>query len=321
MLTQRPDVLFVPAHTLPIIHPKKSIVTIHDVAFERQELLYQREQMGPEDKKARRILNFLVNIFTQGKYKANSIDYLRWSTRYAIKKALKIISVSNFTKQDLIELYKADSNKIQVIHNGYNRDLYKKITDSKTTSKILFKYGIEVPYFLYVGRIEKKKNIPALIEALSIVREQHKDIRHKLVLVGDASFGYDETKYQMREYDLVDDIIMPGWIEENDMPYIFNAASAFVFPSNYEGFGIPILQAMAVGVPVISSERSALPEIGGKAALYFDPQDSFTIAYALARIVKDQKLRDRLINDGYVQATKFSWEKSAEETLALLNSL
>ena len=117
MLIKRPDVLFVPAHTLPLFSPQKTINTIHDVAFERNKYLYRQESMGPEDKISKKIIGILIKIFTLGKYSATSMDYLRWSTRYALKHAKKIITVSNFSKQEIIDIYKTKENKIKVIHN------------------------------------------------------------------------------------------------------------------------------------------------------------------------------------------------------------
>ena len=315
MLIHRPDILFVPAHALPFIHPKKSIVTIHDIGFERDRRFYQSEEMGPEDIRARKILNILIRIFTLGKYKATSIDYLRWSTAYALKRADKIITVSDFSKRELEQFYQADPNKIKVIYNGYNKYLYIKIDDRSKIKKVLNKYDIERPYLLYVGRIEKKKNTPALVEALAILRENNKNIKHKLVLVGDASFGYDEVNYIIREFDLDNEVIMTGWVDEVDLPYFYNGASAFIFPTNYEGFGIPLLQAMACGVPIASSWASSIPEVVGEAALLFDPYNVQLMAQAMERIITDINLREKLIKLSQERIINFSWEKSARETL------
>ena len=318
MALRRPDVLFVPAHCLPFIHPRKSIVTIHDIAYEIERKYYEQEQMGPGGKKSRKILNFLVKIYTLGKYKATTIDYLKWSTEYTLKHAKKIITVSNYTKKDLIELYKVNTNKISVVYNGYNRALYKKINDKEKIEEILNKYGIKRPYLLYVGRIEKKKNTPSLIEAFAMMREKNSDISEKLVLIGSASFGYDETQYQIREFDLTDEIILPGWIIEEDLPFIFNGASGFVFPSHYEGFGIPLLQAMASGIPVAASKTSSIPEVAAEAALYFNPRDIEDMADTMGRLIKDSGLRNDLIKKGNKRIENFSWEKCARETLKII---
>ena len=270
MVFKKPDVLFIPAHTLPLIHPKKSIITIHDIGFKRNKRLYEDKQIGPKEKFGKKFVNLFVKIITMGRYSASSKDYLCWSTRSALKRAKKIITVSHFTKKELIDVYGAHidkallEEKIKAVHNGYNKYLYKKINNEEEVDKVLEKYDIKKPYLLYIGRLEKKKNTPALIEAFSIAREKNKNIKHRLVLVGDASFGYDEVKYMINEFDLEDEVIMPGWVEENDMPYLYSGAEAFVFPSLYEGFGIPIIQAMACEVPVIASDIASIAEIAGK---------------------------------------------------------
>jgi glycosyltransferase involved in cell wall biosynthesis len=314
MLIKRPDVLFVPAHTMPVIHPKKTIVTIHDIGFERECHLYQKEQMGPESRGGRKILNLFVALFTWGKYQANSLDYLRWSTEYALKKADKVITITNFTKNELIDIYGAKENKIRVIYNGYNKLLYKKESDQTKLNEVLKKYGITKPYLFYIGRIERKKNIPSLIEAFAIAKENYKLKDLSLVLVGDASSGYDEVKYSISEFDLVNDVIMPGWVEEEDVPYLYNGAEAFIFPSNYEGFGIPLLQAMACEAPIISSSTSSIPEVVEDAAYLVNPQYVTAIAEGIGEVIKKPELRKDLINKGKTRIKDFSWEKCAKET-------
>lgn len=329
MLFKKVDVLFVPAHALPVIHPKKSIVTIHDIGFERDRFLYNCEQMGPEGRRKRRVINFFIKLFTGGKYGANSLDYIKWSTKYALKHAEKIITVSNFSKQEMLAVYGDNQNtaflekKIKVIYNGYNKFLYKKERDADKIKEVLEKYGISEPFILYIGRLEKKKNTPALIEAFAMMREKNKSIKHKLVLVGDASFGYDEVNYTIGEFlpDKEDEIIMPGWIEEVDMPYVYSAAGTFIFPSLYEGFGIPLLQAMACELPIVASRAVSIPEVVGDAALLFDPRDTKEMAEALEKIITDKNLREELIKRGQERVKNFSWEKCAKETLIELESL
>ena len=327
MFFNKPDVLFVPAHTLPIIHPRNSIVTVHDVGFERDRLLYGRDQIGPNDKNGGKLFNFFVKLFTFGKFNANSMDYLRWSTQFALRNAEKIITVSDYSKKEIMEIY-GDlekmpplNDKIKVVRNGYNKYIYKNIESDNKINEVLEKYGIEKPYLLYVGRLEKKKNTPALIEAFAIMRDKNKDIKHKLILVGDANFGYDEVKYMIQEYLLDDDVIMPGWIEENDMPYVYCASDGFVFPSLYEGFGIPLLQAMSCNVPIAASRATSIPEVVGGAALLFNPRDVEEIADSMGKIINDKPLRDDLAEQGRERVKDFSWEKCARETLEVIENI
>lgn len=321
MLFRQPDLLFVPAHTLPIIHPKHTIITIHDIAFEKEGSLYQEEQIKTENKSYNFLIQILAFIFTFGKYRANNMDYLRWSTKFGLDHAEKVITVSNYSKNDLVNYYKADSNKISVVYNGYNKLIFRKIDDKTEISKVLEKYGISRPFILYVGRIEKKKNIPKLIEAFSIVKQSGKLAGNKLVLVGKASFGFDETNYSIQEFGLANDVIITGWVEEADLPFLFNAATAFVFPSNYEGFGIPLLQAMACGTPIVTSCSTSIPEIVGDAAFLFNPLSANSIAEGIAKIINSEELRSKLIDEGRKRIQNFSWMKCAEDTLEQINKI
>lgn len=323
MLWRRPDVLFIPAHTLPLFGPRRTLNTIHDIAFVREHNLYRAVEAKTSRAETRKLINFFVKILTLGRYRSDSVDYLYWSTAFALKHAQKIIAVSEFTKQDILNLYpKTPSDKIAVVHNGYNDELYRPLpADSAKAVSILDKYTLSAPYLLYIGRLEKKKNIPALVEAYAFLRENHPEIKAKLVLIGDAGFGYDEIKYTIEEFNLNNQVVMPGWVAEEDMPYILNAAAAFVFPSKHEGFGIPVLQSLACGIPTAVSDIPVLREVAGDAALYFDQNDKRAIAEALARILQDEDLRQTLTLKGLEQAKKFSWRRCAEETLAVIRSL
>lgn len=315
MLFAAPDVLFVPAHTIPLIHPRRTINTIHDIAFIREQNLYRAEKMKTKIRGSRALVNSLVKLFTLGKYGADSLGYLYWSTNFALRHAWKIITVSYFTKQELLNFYpKTKDSKIIVIHNGYNTELFRP-QENMVASSVLEKYGLSAPFFLYVGRLEKKKNTPALIEALSLLRENHPEIKEKLVLIGDASFGYDEVKYVIEEFDLNNEVQMPGWVAENDLPEIFRLASAFIFPTKHEGFGIPVIEALACGLPTAVSDLPVLREIAGDSVLYFNQNDRSAIAEAMARIIQDQSLRQTLQIRGLRRAQDFSWRKCAQETL------
>lgn len=323
MLFHRPDILFVPSHTLPIIHPKKSIVTIHDIGFERNKKFYLKKSIGPENKTLNKIFDLLIRVFTMGRYGANALDYMAWSTLYGLRKASRIISVSEFTKNELQEIFKDKVNesllsKIKVIHNGYNHNLYKKIDDYDKIASVLEKYGIEPPFIFYNSQLDRKDNALVLIEAFGLMQEKVKDL--KLVLTGDAGYGFDDLKYMVSEYMLDDKVINTGWINKNDRPYIFNAAIAFVFPSLYLGFAEPILKAMACGTPVAASDIPSIAEIVGDSVLYFNPDDPYSLADKLTNMINNERLRSELIIKGFEKAKKYSWQRTAQETLETIRS-
>lgn len=321
MIRRRPDILFVPAHALPIIHPRNSVVTIHDIGFRSDPTLYGRERLGAENRRRHRFLNFLIRLCTLGRYGANTFDYLEWSTRFSLKHARRIIAISNFTKQELLTTYQTPADKIIVIHNGYAHNLYHSIPDTDASQAIINRYGISQPYIFYVGRLEKKKNIATLIEAFAQLKQQRgTDFYHKLCLIGDAGFGFDEIKYTIQEYNLANDVIMTGWVAEEDLPHIFARADAFVFPSNYEGFGIPLLQAMATETPIVASKVASIPEVVGEAGLLCDPKNPQDLANALAMVLYNTAVREKLISNSKERISQFSWEKAARELILVFTS-
>lgn len=322
MLFKKPDILFVPAHGLPFFCPKKTITTIHDIAFKREEKVYRREKIKTKKSILLKLSKRLITLFSRGNYQANSLDYLDWSTNRSLKVAKKIIAVSQFTKNDLLKYYNtAKAEKIVVIHNGYNQEKYNTKQDKKKAEEILNKYGIIKPYFLYVGRLEKKKNTPRLLEAFSLIKENYPDWPINLVLVGKASYGYDEVKYVIEDYHLSPLINMPGWIDDDDMVYIYQSSLAFIFPTKHEGFGIPVLEAMASETPTVISDLPVLREVAGNASLFFDQNNVQAISEALIKIYQDESLRLNLKEKGLKRVEQFSWQKTANLTLDLINKL
>ncbi|NTW22120.1 glycosyltransferase family 4 protein [Candidatus Falkowbacteria bacterium] len=322
MIWHRPDVLFVPSHVLPLIHPRRSVVTIHDVGFERDKSLYPKLDLGPNSKLQKRILNVLVRLFTFGRFGANVQDYLTWSTLFSLRKAEKIITVSEFSKQEIFEVYKdeltpAVLGKIIAIHNGYNQECYRPVTNHDKVTATLEKYDIEPPYIFYLGRLERKKNTPALVEAFGMISKQFPE--YKLVLTGRASFGYDEVEFMISQYKLDHKVICTGWVDEADLPYIYGGADIFAFPSHYEGFGIPLVEAMACGVPVAASDVAPITEVVDGAAILFNPESPASIKDALVKLISDKELRNRLSALGLARAKQFGWKITAEKTLAVLD--
>lgn len=322
MLWRKPDVLFIPSHALPIIHPRRSVVTIHDIGFRRDETLYDRKRIGAQGGWRYRLVNRLVRLLSWGRYGATSYDHLEWSTRYALQHAQSIIAISDFTKKELISAYAADVHKLVVIPHGYNDALFKELPDDDHSKEVLARYGITQPYIYYVGRLEKKKNTLALVEAFGRLKEKAgSQFKHKLYLIGTASYGFDEIKYTIHQYGLENDVIVTGWIPEHDLAYISARADAFVFPSNYEGFGIPLLQAMATKTPIASSTAASLPEVAGDAAVMFDPSNIEEMANALEVVLFNEEERSRLRQAGSIRVKTYNWTITANATKQLLEKV
>lgn len=321
MIAHPIDILFIPAHALPVVHPKKSIVTIHDIGFERCGKLYNSDKIGPESGFVSKALNFFAGFFTFGKFHSNIIDYHSWSSKFSISRAAAIIAVSEFTKKEIVDFYKVAEKKIKVVNHGLDGKIYRRIGGEEKIKQILNKYDIETPYIFYAGRLEKKKNTARLVEAFAIMKKKNKNIKHKLVLAGNAGFGFDEVKYVINEFDIEEDVIITGWIPESDMPYIYNGADMFVFPSIYEGFGIPLLEAMSCGTPIAASNAASIPEVVHDAALLFNPEDKDDMAEKMAKILLDKQFAEKLADKGFSEVKKFSLEKCAKETLELIEKM
>lgn len=296
-----PDILFIPSHALPIFcSPRyirrlvkktdriKTVITLHDLGFERFPQTY----------------SFYQRI------------YLRFVYKWAVRYASKVITISEFTKKELIDLYKADPQKIEVVYLGYDSSIFQPIDDKKQIDQILEKYKIKKPYILYVGRLEKKKNITNLIKAFrEISNIQYSASSIKLVLAGQPGYGYNKIKYQISK---IKNLIEIGYVNHQDLPYLYAGAECFVYPSLYEGFGLPILEAMASGCPVVASNTSSIPEIGGEAILYFRPESPEEIVKAILKIIKDREFREMLVQKGIEQVKRYSWQKCAKETFKIL---
>jgi len=289
MAARPPDVLFVPAHVLPLIHPRRSVFTVHDLGY----LTY------PEA------------------HKAGDRRYLGWSTRWNARRAKIVSADSAATKADLIRAYGVDGRKIQVIHLGRDETL-APVRDDRALAAVRARYGIAGPYLFYVGTLQPRKNLARVIEAFARVAAAPAFSGVQLVLAGKKGWLYDDLFAQVERMGLPGRVIFPGYVEDADLAPLLSGALAFVFPSLYEGFGIPVLEAGACGVPVITSNTSSLPEIAGEAALLVDPHDVDAIAEAMTRLVTDGALRAELSRRGLVNVQRFSWEKCARETLAVL---
>jgi glycosyltransferase involved in cell wall biosynthesis len=283
MLKNPPDVLFVPVHTFPLIHPKL-VITVQGLEFERLPKMYP----------------FFKRLF------------LRWMTKRNIRKADKIIVPSQNTKNDLIEFYHADSSKIFVVHHGVGNPLSVETLVKAEADK----YG---PYILYLGRGDQRKNIQGLIKAFKILKQDH-SIPHKLVLAG-PNIGYKIYK------ELKNDVICTGYVDDAEKWSLLKNADVFVFPSFYEGFGIPVLEAQKVGTPVVAASTSSFPEVlgdprhgGASSALLVNPYHPAEIAEAIHKIIRNQNFSDELVKRGYENVQQFSWLKCAKETFKIITN-
>lgn len=300
---QRPDILFIPAHTIPLIHPKRTVYVAHDLGFERQPQLYANTYIGG------RFMNLLVRIGSFGRYGTSELDYHRWSMRFAAQQASKIITISQFTKTELQHFYTVPNERIAVVYNGYNPATLLPVTAT-----------IERDLFLYIGRIEHKKNIANLIEAFALYKKNHNDKR-KLCLIGQLGYGQEDILEKIRDHQLVNDVILPGYVSQTALTSYWQRAIAFVFPTNYEGFGIPILEAMSAGTVVVCSDIPPLREVGDDACIYFDHKSPAAMAQAMAQaagLSSDE--RQHYLAAGQKRVVLFSWQRCAQQTWQVIKA-
>ena len=299
MLFHPVDTLFIPAHTVPIIHPKDTMVTIHGLEYE----------------------------FCPKAYSFWEKLYMRWSIKNSCKWAKTIIAVSENTKKDLMKLYNVPEDKIQVIYEGYNRNFEFPISNFESPSsraelakgQAISNDQITKPYLLFIGRLEERKNIVGILDAYKILVEKY-NIPHSLVLAGAPGFSYEaiKAKIQSRVLGTKFKIIETGYISEAQKWQLLSKADIFLFPSLYEGFGIPILEAQSVGVPVVTSNISSIPEVVGDSAVLIDPKNSVEISEAVQKILADENLKKDLIAKGLENVKRFSWSKCTQEIAEVL---
>ena len=286
MLRHRPDVLFVPAHVVPLVHPRRIVVTIHDLGY----------------------LHF------PAAHPAAARHYLDWSTRWSVRAAWRVIAVSEATRDDLVRMLGVRPNKITVVHHGV-RPVMDVATDDAVRDA-LARHTIAAPYVLVVGTVQPRKNLQRLIRAFRQVAAA--GLPHTLVIAGQRGWLMESIEDDVNANDLTDRVRFTGYVADADLPLLYRGADVFVLPSLYEGFGMPVLEALAYGVPVVASNTTSLPEIVGEAGLLIDPLDAEAIGDALVRALTDAALRERLMAAGPARAAKFSWERCARETLAVL---
>jgi glycosyltransferase involved in cell wall biosynthesis len=228
-----------------------------------------------------------------------------------LKKSDKIISISHHTKNDIIKHFKIPEDNIKVIHLAANEN-YKPLNENEINN-IKQKYNLNYPFILYVGTLEPRKNIPTLLKAFYKLKKQ--GIKHKLVITGKKGWKYKSIFETIEKLNLQKDVIFTGYVPDEDLPALYNAADLFVYPSIYEGFGLPPLEAMQCGTPVITSNTSSLPEVVGDAGIMVNPYDVDELANKMYEVLTNDGLREELSKKGIERAKLFSWKKCAEEHL------
>ncbi len=288
----RYDVLFLPAgnRRLPWSVPCASVGTVHDLSI----LHVPEKYDGAREFYITRVLPKLMNRLT------------------------RVITVSESSKRDIVEHARVPSAKVTVIPNGVDHGRFHLRDQAEAKQRAATLIGTRDPFILFVSRIEHPgKNHVRLIEAFSRFKAlgEHP---HKLVLAGKDWTRAGEVHQAAEASPFASDILFPGFVELEDLPVLYAASQMTAFPSLYEGFGIPVLEAMACGAPVACSNTSSLPEVAGDAALLFDPQDPASICESLLRVTGDTDLRGRLVDDGLSWCQRFSWEATATRTLEVL---
>jgi glycosyltransferase involved in cell wall biosynthesis len=283
-----PAVLFVPAHVVPLRHPP-TVVTIHDLGY-----LHHPDAHPPATRRM-----------------------LHWTTKWSAWAARRVIAISDATRRDLREYYRVPNARISVIPHGVDPRL--RPADPSTVQELRSRLRLPDRYILFVGTVQPRKNLARLAAALSLV--QRAGFPHWLVVAGKRGWLADVVEEQIHASGMSHRVVQLGYVAANDLPALYSGADAFCFPSLYEGFGLPVLEAMACGTPVVAADRAALPEVVGNAALLVDPYRPADIAASLGRVLSDESLRRELIERGHARASQFTWQRTAHETLALLRDI
>jgi glycosyltransferase involved in cell wall biosynthesis len=280
------DVLHV-QFTAPPFCPCPVVVSIHDLSFEHLPQTFNRR----------------------------SRTQLRLTVRHSARRAARILSLSEHTRRDIIKTYGIRPDRVTAIPLAAP-DHFGPITDTKELQRVRHTYGIDGEYILSVGSIQPRKNLARLVRAYaSLRRDCSADKLPKLVLVGKCAWLYDETLRTLDETNVKDTVVLTGYVPERDLPALYSGALCFVYPSFFEGFGLPPLEALKCGTAVIVGNRTSLPEVVGDAALTVDPFDVDAIAGAIKNLLNDSALRRELSVKGQQRASEFNWQQTARKTL------
>lgn len=296
-LRKNPVAVFHTQYIAPFWLPKnvRLVLTIHDISFN-----FFPEFIGKSD-----------------------LFFLKMLLPRSIRRADRIITVSQNERDQIIKYYKVLPEKVDFTWNGVDSEKFAKEYSPEEKAHVRKKYKLPEKFLLYVGTLQPRKNIPALVKILGVYREKYPADNAKLVIVGNRKARNFDKRIDeaIEKHDLREKVIFPGWVEDEDLPVIYKLANCFVFASLYEGFGIPVVEAMAAGLPVVSSDKSCLPEVGGDAANFADPAKPADFAQKIHEVLADEYLRNNLIQKGIERAKTFTWQKTAEKTLGIYNSL
>ena len=290
--THPPDALFVPAHVIPAMRRCPTVVTVHDLGY-----LYHGAAHRPLDR-----------------------AYLRASTLWNARVARAVLADSEATRRDLVAHTGCDPSKIVVAYPAGAEGL-APVTDAVRLAQVRARYGTGERYWLYLGTLQPRKNLESLIGAFARLSRENvwpSDVR--LVLAGRPGWYHERIAACAEASGVSERIVFPGYVDADDVAPLLSGALGFVLPSWYEGFGLPVQEAMACGAPVICSNVSSLPEVAGDAALLFDPADRDALAGAMRRLWQEPALRADLARRGSAQAARFTWERCAKTVLSVLES-
>ncbi len=282
----RLDVFHSPDFVLPPVMRARTVLTVHDLTFMRV----------PEY--AHPVLR----------------EYLLRVVPRSVRRADLILADSESTRRDVVELLGVPEQRVRVVYPGVEAR-FRPVHDEAALAAVRRRYGLERPFILGLSTLEPRKNFLGLIEAYASLHARHHQ-EHDLVIVGGKGWLYEPIYERVQSLGLGERVRFAGRAADEDLPAIYSLASCLAYPSFYEGFGIPVLEAMACGTPVVTARASSLPEAGGEAALYVDPHDGESLAQALERVLDDEPLRARLRAAGRVQAARFTWEVAAQALLA-----
>lgn len=252
---------------------------------------------------------------------AQTIREVELKLTTALTKANKIIVSSLTTRNDLLKFYRVDPDKIRLVYPGVNEDLFLTPDISDADKEVLKNaYKINSPFILYVGTLEPRKNVEGLINAYRILKDDFK-VRHQLVIAGMKGWMYEKIFSLVNEYQLQSEIVFTDYVSREDLKALYKMASVFVYPSFYEGVGLPVLEAFNFGLPVVASRASSVGEIAADAAVLIDPYKPEDIVQAILTIIGDEKYKQDLIKKGFQRAKEFSWDEAARKTIGVFNEL